>query len=160
MSGPRPAPLRERVVSLAAGQLGLREKGGPNQGPPVERFAGGRTEPWCAHFVAWLFRHCGRPLPGDIEPHLGQHNPIARVKTMWDCLVTDHMQVLVPSPGDIVVFGSRMASDAGKGWHVGIVESVDDERFQDIEGNTGDSVARQRYRLDDKRIIGYARVPE
>jgi hypothetical protein len=153
--------LASRVVEAAARAVGMREVGGPNRGPPVERFAGGREEPWCAHFVATLFRDEGAPLPGDIAPSRKQHNPIARVATLWARLAEAGWQVAKPKPGDIVVYRLRMESDPGAGWHCGIVTSVtvDGKIFQAIEGNLSDKVQRVSRATDDRRIVGFARVP-
>lgn len=147
-----------KIVTLAADKVGLKEVGGPNCGPPVELFAGGRQEPWCAHFVCWLFDAVGRPLPGAIRPSQSQHNPLARVQTMWEHLVSQGWQVSAPAPGDIVVFKTRVGSDSGPGWHVGIVSAVDGKRIQTIEGNSGDKVARRGYATGDKRILGFLRA--
>jgi hypothetical protein len=154
-------PLAERVVARAAECVGMREKGGPNKGPPIERFAGGREEPWCGHAVATLFREEGRPLPGDISPSRKQHNPIARVATMWARLIEAGWQVEgPPKPGDIVVWETRDGSDAGSGMHVGIVSAVKGDIVQSIDGNWGNKVGRRSFRADDHRIAGFARVPE
>lgn len=155
------APLAQRVVALAAATVGMKETGGPNRGPPVIRFAGGREEPWCAHFVATLYREVGRALPGDIEPHVKQHNPIARVQTMWERIVEAGWQAETPRAGDVIVFNSRVGSDRGFGWHCGIVSTVssDGEVIQTIEGNSGDAVARRSYGVSDHRIVGFARAP-
>lgn len=155
--------LAERIVEAAADAAakGFREVGGPNKGPPVERFAGGREEPWCAHMVATIYREAGSPIPGDIPPSRKQHNPIARVKTMWERLVEAGWAVERPKPGDIVVYRLRMESDPGAGWHVGIVTavSVDGEIFQAVEGNLSDRVQRTHRGISDFRIAGFARVP-
>lgn len=147
---------------MAAAAVGMKEKGGPNQGPPVERFAGGREERWCAHFVATLFREAGRPLPGDVDPTVARANPIARVFTMWRELEKAGLvleEPTLPQRGDIVAFRMRMSSDPGDGWHCGIVSAVEGDLVQTIEGNSGDAVARRGYKLSDWRIVGFARVP-
>jgi len=41
--------------------------------------------------------------------------------------------------------------------HTGIVEEVDDTYVYTIEGNTSDQVARRKYKLSDKSILGYGR---
>ncbi len=152
--------LAARIVEAAANAVGLEEKGGPNKGPPVDLFAGGRQEPWCAHFAATLFRDEGCPLPGDIEPTRDDANPIANVKQMWRRLNLAGLAVEVPLPGDVIIFNSRGDSDQGGGWHCGIVSVVDGEHIQTIEGNSGDKVARRLYRVTDSRIAGYGRQKE
>ncbi len=151
--------LAERVVFAASQYVGMREQGGSNRGPPLEMFAGGRVEPWCAHFVAFLFREAGAPLPGDVRPGWKVHNPIAKVATMLAELDLAGFTVKEPKPGDIIFFHHRMGSDPGTGWHVGLVTAVENGLVQTIEGNSGDSVARRVYPLRDKHIAGYARIP-
>ena len=149
--------LASRVVLAAVAAVGLREEGGPNRGPPVDLYAGGRREPWCGHFVASIFREEGSPLPGDVAPSAGVHNPIAQVSAMHRECELAGLLVAQPQAGDVVFFSSRAGSDTGAGWHVGIVSACLDDIVQTIEGNSGDAVARQRYRVGDKRIAGYAR---
>ena len=146
-------PLADKLVQLAVDQVGIREIGS-NQGPPITKYAGGREEPWCAHFLAWLFRTCGAPLPGDIEPSVSQHNPIAKVSTMWGNLVRDGYQVGIPRPGDIVAWSNRLASDKGTGWHCGLVTAVEHDMGQSIDGNWRDGVERHRWRTHEKHIVG------
>lgn len=150
-------PFAQRVVALAAEQVGIHESGGANKGPPIDKFAGGRSEPWCAHFVAWLYRECGIKIPGDVLPTLKQHNPIARVQTMWTCLEEASWVLEQPMAGAIIVFRSRMDSDPDKdGWHCGVVSSVTDKAIQTIEGNSHDKVARRGYQTGAHGIEGFA----
>lgn len=144
----------ERVVFFAATSVGMREKGGPNKGPPAVRFCGGREEKWCGHFVATIYREHGRPLPGDVAPTFTQHNPVARVQTMWESgqaagWVVDGP----PEAGDVVIFCT------GDVWHCGIVSAVDGGVVQTIEGNVKDAVSRCTYNLSDWRIRGFLRAP-
>jgi hypothetical protein len=153
--------LGHAVVELASAQVGTKEEGGPNKGPPVEKYAGGREEPWCAHFVAWLYRRCGEPIPGDIEPSRAQYNPIAAVKQLWAQCRRAGWNRETPSVGAIVVFNSRMGSDAEKGrWHCGIVSAIENGMIQTIEGNSGDKVQRRLYTLKHQSIVGFAAPPE
>lgn len=152
-----------RVLALAAAHVGKMKETGPNQGPPVVAFAGGRQEAWCAHMVATLYRTV-RPLPGDIAPTLKQHNPIARCQTMWERLVEAGWNLVDDAelqPGDIGFMNERGDSDAGKGWHVFLVANTAGPLVQCISGNWGDNVARHHLdlRKDGHRIVGFARVP-
>ena len=154
-------------LDYAISKLGVREATGNNDGPDVDVFTGGRREPWCAHFVAWCFRMAGNPLPGDVVPSPKRANPIASVAAMerklaqaiiGDCVFPpDH----IISPGEVIFFKSRVASDPGRGRHVGIVEryDADTETVHTIEGNTGDGVRRRAYHVDDARIAGYGVWP-
>lgn len=149
-------PFAQSVVALAADQIGLHELGGPNLGPPIDKFAGGRSEPWCAHFVAWLYRECGIKIPGDVRPTTNQHNPIARVATMLACCEEAGWAQDQPSVGAIIFFDRRIGSDKGAGMHCGIVSTFDGHLVQTIEGNSGDSVARRGYTTGNTTIKGYA----
>lgn len=155
-----PVPFAERLVSLASEQVGMREVGGENKGPPIHKFAGGREEPWCAHFVAWLFRSLGRPLPNDVVPSEKVASPNANVNKMWTTLVGAGWRVSEAQPGDIIFFTSLPPSlDRGRGAHVGIVSAVSKGVIQTIEGNRGDRVSRGSYSAADLRILGLARLP-
>lgn len=155
--------LADELVELASRQVGVREEGGENCGPPSLLYAGGRHEPWCAHFIAYLFRECQRPLPRDVHPDRGRANPLASVAYM-EKVFADRGWLLSamdrPLPGDVVFFASRVGSDRGRGRHIGLVTSVDEKLVQTIEGNSGDCVARRIYTRRDSRIVAYGRVPE
>ncbi len=153
----------ERAVAIAALHVGtLREVGGPNCGPPVELFAGGRQEAWCAHMIASIFRGI-RALPGDVEPSANQKNPIAWCQTMWERLreagwvLNENAEL---QTGDIVFMNERGASDPDpNGWHVGLLSASSGDFLQLISGNWGDRVARHHIERDSHKIVGFARVP-
>jgi len=153
--------IGERAVVLAATTVGIAEVGGPNEGPPSVRFAGGRREPWCAHWVAWVYRSVGYPLPGDVLPTRVQHNPLASVIAMWESL--DAAGWTMPRaatlfPGDLFFSNNRGQSDAGDGWHVGIVTAIEGNITQCISANWRDRVARHHIHRRGKNIVGFARV--
>lgn len=138
----------ERILAIACAELGVCEEGGENRGPPIERYAGGREgEPWCAHFVAWVYREAGFPLPGDVPPSMLVRNPIALVARME--VEASRAGRLMPSavPGSVVLFARRNLSDYGPGRHCGIVEEITPTVLRAIEGNTGNAVRRRRYAL-------------
>lgn len=150
-------------LEWAQSMLGVKEATGNNDGPAIDVFTGGRQEPWCAHFVAWCFRMAGNTLPGDVVPTPKRANPIASVTMMHKRFeqatgMLTH-KLTEPEPGDIIFFRSRVASDPGRGRHVGIVERYDDdtETVHTIEGNTGNGVRRRAYHVDDARISTYGR---
>ncbi len=58
-----------------------------------------------------------------------------------------------PKQGDQIFFGTSKDNSS----HTGIVEEVDDTYVYTIEGNTSDQVARRKYKLSDKSILGYGR---
>jgi hypothetical protein len=155
--------LADVVVALARTQLDVTEEGKePNDGVPSVLYAGGRHEPWCAHFCAWVYRSAGRPLPGDIVPTLERRNPIALVQTMEDALRAEGLLFKSPVKGDVVFFRGREGSDKGPGRHCGIVEDVGTTRVQVIEGNVSDRVGRVLYRhvTLHARATAFGRLPE
>ncbi|NBT36004.1 MAG: CHAP domain-containing protein [Betaproteobacteria bacterium] len=140
------------------------------------RYSGGRNEAWCAHFVSWLFRQVGKPLPGSILPGPKTWSPTAGVnyivKTMRDAgkLLPPGA---VPQANDLIFYKHKDPATGTfdtKGvlyglpfvyGHVGLVEGVVDEggvkKVVTIEGNYSDSVARVKTRLDSPTIGGFAR---
>lgn len=145
-------------LDIAKSQIGLAEATGNNDGLPCERFAGGRSEPWCAHFIAWCFRSAGVSIPGDIPPTKENANPLASVEFMERVFKEHEWFYRQPKVGDIIFFKNRGASDAGGGRHCGIVSGVDRETVTTIEGNLGNSVKQVCHRLDSPRISGYGRI--
>ena len=144
-------------------ELCVGEKESPpksNRGPEVDVYTGGRAEPWCALWVAYIFRVCGMALPGDVEPTPKRANPLASVTHMearlkkagW--LLTSHQK---PKPGDIVFYKTREGSDPGTGRHVGLVTEVFADGYASVEGNWGDCVAKRHVKFSDSRIANYGR---
>jgi hypothetical protein len=139
------------------------------------RYSGGRDEAWCAHFVSWLFRTAGQPLPGSVVPGPGVGSPTAGcnfiVKTM-----NEAGRLLpagaVPQANDLI-FYKRVDPKTGKFeapglyglpfiyGHIGIVEGIVEEggvkKIVTIEGNYSDKVARVKTRLDSPTIGCFAR---
>lgn len=151
----------DSVVALALEQVGLRESG-DNTGPEIEKFTGGRAELWCGHFVAWLFRTVGAPLPGDRVPFPGPggENPRAGVTSTLKLFKEIGKFIPptgTPAPGDIVFYGSRGAGDTIAGPHVGLIVNLDGPFNESVEGNTSQRVDFVRVRRDSPRILGYGR---
>ncbi len=154
-----------RVLDIARAELGVREATGKNDGTPSMRYMGGRTEPWCAHFVAWCARRAGTPLPKDrpARAGVGGENPLASVEYLETVMTKAgrwRSSAEEPEPGDLIFFRDRIGSDRGGGRfqrHVGIVERVDGELVHTIEGNIANAVVRRVHRRDDPRITGYGR---
>lgn len=149
----------DKLLSLAKQQIGLKEATGKNDGE-IEKFTGGRQEPWCAHFVAWLFREVGLPLPTDRIPSNtpNGYNPLASVTNMKKVFQKHGWMVEGPVEGGVVFFSKRGQSDAGPGRHVGVIESVEADCFYTIEGNWGNAVKRVKRRNSDKSIWGFGKV--
>jgi cell wall-associated NlpC family hydrolase len=150
--------MTDELLKIARLQLGLKETTGKNDGPEIQKFTGGRQEPWCAHFVAWCFREIGKPLPTDQVPSPTQHNPLASVLHMKKVFDKNKWVTDIPQPGDIVFFSTRGKSDAGVGRHVGIVEKIEKDHFISIEGNLGNAVKRVKHKYTEKNIWSYGRL--
>ena len=171
MSVPAPVDLARQEAAFVNpdGKLGVREP------DAYARYSGGRDEAWCAHFVSWLFRTAGHPLPGSIIPGPGVWSPTAGcnfiVKTMKEAGRLLPAGAL-PQPNDLI-FYKRADPKTGRFeapglyglpfiyGHVGIVESVIEEngvkKVVTIEGNYSNKVARVKTRLDSPTIGCFAR---
>lgn len=130
VQGPQPTPpaadgdLRQRILSIAQGEVGTREVG-ENSGPVLKypNAFGRGSEAWCGDFVSWVNTQAGNPMNEPYVPSLVTHMQDAgKWKGTQD-----------PKPGDLVVFD--WYGDGPE--HVGIVKGVNaDGSLQTIEGNT------------------------
>ncbi len=139
------------------------------------RYSGGRNEAWCSHFVSWLFRTAGTPLPGSLVPAPNVWSPTAGVNFVFKTM-RDAGKLLppgaVPQANDLIFYKRKDPATGAfdtKGLyglpfvygHIGLVEGVVDEggvkKVVTIEGNYSDSVARVKTRLDSPTIGGFAR---
>lgn len=119
------------------------------------RYSGGRVEPWCAHFVSWVFAQVGQPLPGYLAPSSTRANPTASASYLYGQAVAAGLLNRSPKVNDVIFYKN---SDASKpSGHVGIVTAVSDGKVVSIEGNLGDTVARVSHSLSDPKILGYGR---
>lgn len=151
-----------RLLQIARNQIGVKEETGNNDGEPVKRYAGNRSEPWCAHFVAWCYRNVGLKIPDDKIPSESQHNPLASVSHLERIFKEHEWFYRSPEPGDIVFFQTRGQSDKGPGRHCGIVEMVDNKLglVSTIEGNLSNAVRRKTHKLGSPDITGYGRMSD
>lgn len=149
--------LPDRIVALAQSYVGIRESHHKNDGAPSVMFMGGRKEPWCAHFVTYIHRIAGAPIPGDVVPTPTRANPLASVQELLRVYREHEWLIADPAPGDLVFFGSRGSSDVGPGMHVGIVEHAGLQACSLISGNWGDSVARHKVTRSDPIVLAYGR---
>jgi len=104
--------------------------------------------PWCAIFVSWVADQAGLIDAGIIPRFASVNYGIQWFRDRGQWRGRDY----TPAPGDLIFFDWN---GNGRGDHVGIVERVEGGYVYAIEGNTSDSVARRRYRLDSVRILGY-----
>ena len=127
-----------QMVQIAEAQLGQTEQPpGSNDGPAIAAYrtaTAGATagEPWCAYFASWVANQAGAPL-GDQGQGLGYVGDIWSWAQQHGRAIPNAPGV-VPSPGDLIVFGNH---------HVGIVDQVlPDGRIETIEGNYENKVSQ------------------
>lgn len=157
-----PSPIDLAKQELASG---IREPAA------FARYAGGRDESWCAHFVSWLFAQAGYPFAGYIVPTPTQGSPTANVMR-----VASNMQTIgrlyrpgeiTPQANDLIFYKTRSRTGGfvtpglyGLPFalgHIGIVEGIDGDKVVTIEGNYSDKVARVRTPLNSDTIAFYGR---
>lgn len=147
-------------IAIALNEIGVKEEPkGSNTGPRIDLYTGGRSEPYCAHFVAWCFRESGRDLPGDVPPNKKTANPLASVAHMERVFGEHGWLFKEPQPGDVVFYSNRGLSDRGPGRHVGLVIETDAKTITTVEANWSDAVVKRKVSRTDPRIVQYGRRP-
>lgn len=136
--------LADKAIEFAQSQLGVRETGGPNCGPDVEKYLArvglGKGYSWCMAFVYWSFDEAAKSLQ--------QANPLVKtggVLKGWNeanckkILAKDSKaNPSLVKPGQIFII------DHGRGYgHTGIVVEVNGGFIQTIEGNTNNTHSRE-----------------
>lgn len=147
---------KEKLLAWLNSQVGYRE--GCNNENKYAQMAvraigwNAQNQPWCAVFVAAAFTQC-------FGVELGCHMLRGSVGGIAALCVTNADRFkysgafyMVPEVGDVVYFY------VGNGInHEGIVVKVTDSTIETIEGNSGDSVKRNTYKIKDISIAGYGR---
>lgn len=126
-----------RLVELALSYEGVREVGGANRGPEVEQFqkaVDGKAwgEPWCMAFVQFCVKKVCKEIGfSEVLP-----NTESCVE-LWK-KVDPFLKLEKPMVGCLVIWENyHQGEPTGKG-HVGIVvEVLNDNLIETIEGNTG-----------------------
>lgn len=129
------------IVQIAISQLGVKESGGKDCGPPT-KYTGGKCLPWCAAFTTWVYQQAGYDSPN-----------IYGAYALYDWFEKNQITFPrgsgTPQPGDIILFSYS---------HIGIVEYYSDGVVHTIEGNTGSKqVARQTHNINSDTIVGFGR---
>lgn len=120
----------KKILDVACSQIGITESPPGSNRQKYGVWYGMNGAPWCAMFCSWVFEKAGCPLPkiqtgapsgAAYCPYIEQY---ARKYRQWQ-----H----TPRPGDLALFsfGKNLAV------HIGIVETVQGDKFTCIEGNTG-----------------------
>ncbi len=142
-TGPLRTRLINRLVSLAQGEVGVTESGGPNRGRDIVKYQAATwlepdSWPWCAAFTCWLFREAMREL--DITSFKVPTTPRAFEFEKWgrenghEIIKKDSIPA---KKGDIIVFDFS---------HVGIVvsnQSSSRVAIKTVEGNTNAAGSRE-----------------
>lgn len=122
------ATARQRLLTVAAAEIGTREKTGRNDGAAVDKYlqaAGLGTnsrEPYCAAFVYW----CGKTA-------LGNSNPFPKSAWSPDMVAGGTSDIASAKPGD--TFGIYFSSK-GRVAHTGLVRGWRRNHVITIEANT------------------------
>jgi hypothetical protein len=125
---PAPKTDRQKVIAVAASQIGTVEKTGRNDGEVDKYLASvglaGTRSPYCAAFNYWVGREA-----------LGPKNPYP--KSAWS---PDHLKGGTKVSKSTVIRGGETFgiwfSSKGRIAHTGLVESYDGSTFVTIEANT------------------------
>jgi peptidoglycan hydrolase-like protein with peptidoglycan-binding domain len=145
----RSVPLAEAIVEHARAHLEPhpREVGGPNSGPWVRLYMGGREGEafaWCAGFVTFLLDQAaqslevGKPITGSVSC-----DTLAAQASSAGVLLSGADAAGKLTPGSIFLV-RRVSGD----WtHTGVVTAVHNDTFDTIEGNTNDAGQREGYEV-------------
>ena len=120
---------RNKIISIANSQIGVREATGNNDGAQVEAFLKvinlPKGNPWCAAFVSWVFKQAAFTKPRTAwSPALF---PLARL-------------TLTPKPADVLgIYSLKLKRIA----HCGLVERRQNNWIISIEGNTNTDNSRE-----------------
>lgn len=142
-------------LALSEWTIKQANKAAVSEPAAYSRYAGGRAEPWCAHFVSWVFDRVGQPLPGYVRPTVSRANPTASASYLYQQAVAQGALSRTPKVNDLIFYKN---SDPSKpSGHVGIVTDVGGGKVISVEGNLSDTVARVTHSLSDPKILGYGR---
>lgn len=142
--------LRSRALALAERYVGVREHGGRNRGPQIERWLAkvhlDPGQPWCAAFVCSMLDEAaaGLKMPNPL-PMVGS------VAKLWS-RSPEHMRSGRVSRGAVFVHFKDKQNRHGHG-HCGFVLGVDGNHAMTVEGNTDDAGGR------DGDGVWYSRRP-
>jgi len=151
---------RADILTIARSQLGYEAShtdfyitgGSTHRYSRYGEWMGEPYREWCAMFVSFCVHYA------DIPDYMFHYEYTS--ENMKQCMIhfgayVVNVREYAPQPGDLIFFNWEKQEDPE---HIGIVEKVDDKYVYTIEGNVVNSVKRQRYRINDKRIIGYGNV--
>jgi hypothetical protein len=141
---------RECILKTATAEIGTIENGVNNKGHKIDIYRSvvlnktvkGYNDPWCAYFIAYIFKICGVNTPN--------YSPRARdwfqdsKRIVWRRNFQYSVIKQKPQPGDLIGYVFR----SGTIGHIEILDEWHDDYFYSIGGNT--STAKNVYRDADK----------
>ena len=142
-------PRSMLALHIAATQVGVRESGGNNRGPMVDKFlaiVGLRGKAWCVSFIYWTLRRAGVPASA-----LPKRWKAAGVRYWHDWAIENGRRKAEPKRGYLFYWLTRIDGPGHGGWVNAVVKDNDRMMgFRTIEGNTnfrglreGDGVYRK-----------------
>lgn len=153
------------LIAIAESQLGyhestsnyeVREDGQSTKG--ITRYGqwyGDAYGDWCAMFVSFCLYYADIPKTAMPYEAACQRWIDELSKQEWDFYrPADEYE---PVKGDLIFFDW---DDDGRADHVGLIQTVEDDKLTTIEGNSSNSVRVNEYLPDDDRIQGYGVLPE
>jgi len=133
--------VRRKAMEIALSQVGVREVGGNNRGPDVEKYLAsvglGPGYAWCAAFVVWCYREATLRTSGGIALPLRR---TAKVSRLWQH-APDRWKSAEPSIGAVYIHLEDPEDPDSEG-HTGIVTSFTDRSLMCVEGNTNAAGSR------------------
>ncbi len=133
----QPEVTAERIVALAASQVGIAETATNRIKYNTEYYGSavsGSAFSWCCVFIWWLFHSLG----ADKLFYNGEKT--ASCTTLYRWAASEGLAIYGGyQPGDVVFYDWNGSGDCD---HVGIVENVDGNTVYTIEGNQNDAVTR------------------
>ena len=153
---------RDRVLRAAASLVGVRGGSAAHHQlvndynsvrPLPVGYAVKDSDDWCDVFVTTIFQREG--LSGLIGRECGVERHIQIFKRLG---IWNENGASTPKAGDIITFNWDQDSQPNNGFadHIGIVESVSNGIIHTIEGNSGNQVRRNTYRIGHGNIRGFA----
>ncbi len=153
---------RDRILRAAASLVGVRGGSAAHHQlvndynsvrPLPVGYAVKDSDDWCDVFVTTIFQREG--LSGLIGRECGVERHIQIFKRLG---IWNENGASTPKAGDIITFNWDQDSQPNNGFadHIGIVESVSNGIIHTIEGNSGNQVRRNTYRIGHGNIRGFA----
>ena len=132
--------IRDRIVDIAAKEIGVKEATGNNDGRQVEEYLAytglGKGYAWCAAFVSWCYGKAGHLVPRNAwSPSLFPNGRRYSTKEIQQGAVR---------PADLFGIYSQGLRRID---HVGIIRKLEDRYILTVEGNVANRVLSKRRAL-------------